>query len=165
MSETGKNVTSFVGSGGAGAAGSAYGSGGGGGAIHGTVGNTAPGLVRSLHAEFIPAPWDGVDTSGIRVVGKCVLVLVDECAPVSSGGIHFTPDAIEKLSAGCETGCLVAVSPGAFLLNEDMTPWAGVRPKPGDRVYIEKYAGKMVRGKDERKYRLMDYGCIGAIYD
>ncbi len=123
-----------------------------------------PTVVRSLHAEFIPAQWNGYDTSGIRVVGKCVLVLVDECAEVTSGGIHLTPDAVEKLSAGCETGRLVAVSAGAFLLNEDMTPWSGEKPKPGDRVYIEKYAGKMVRGVDGRKYRLMDYNCIGAIY-
>lgn len=121
-------------------------------------------LVNNLNAEFIPAPWSGEDTSKIRVVGKCVLILVDECSPVTSGGIHLTPDAIEKFSAGCETGTLVAVSAGAFLLNEDMTPWSGEKPKPGDRVYIEKYAGKMVRGADGRKYRLMDYGCIGAIY-
>lgn len=122
-------------------------------------------VVQNLNAEFIPAKWSGVDTSGIRVVGKCVLVLMDECAPVTSGGIHLTPDAIEKLSAGGETGLLVAVSPGAFLLNEDMTPWSGEKPKPGDRVYIEKYAGKMVRGTDGRKYRLMDYGSIGAVYE
>jgi len=121
-------------------------------------------LVNNLNAEFIPAKWNGVDTSGIRVIGKCVLVLVDECSPVTSGGIQFLPEMVEKLSAGCETGCLAAVSAGAFLLNEDMTPWSGEKPKPGDRVYIEKYAGKMVRGADGRKYRLMDYGCIGAIY-
>ena len=123
------------------------------------------GFVNNLNAEFIPAKWDGIDTSGIRVIGKCVLVLVDECAPVTSGGIYLTPDAIEKHSAGCETGTLVATSPGAFLLNEDMTSWAGEKPRPGNRVYIEKYAGKLVRGKDGRTYRLMDYGCIGAIYE
>lgn len=128
-------------------------------------GEFRPAIVRNLNAEFVPAEWSGVDTSGIRVIGKCVLVLVDECAPVTSGGIHFTPDMIEKLSAGCETGTMVRISPGAFLLNEDMTPWRGEKPKPGDRVYIEKYAGKLVRGKDGRTYRLMDYGCIGAIYE
>jgi chaperonin GroES len=111
------------------------------------VASPLPSMVRNLNAEFVPAKWDGVDTSGIRVIGKCVLVLVDECSPVTSGGIHLTPDAIEKLSAGCETGTLVRVSPGAFLLNEDMTAWTGEKPKPGDRVYIEKYAGKLVRGQ------------------
>jgi len=124
----------------------------------------APGLINNLNAEFIPAEWDGKDTSGIRVVGKTVLVLVDECSPVTSGGIHLTPDAIEKFSAGCETGVLVAVSPGAFLVNEDFTAWTGDKPEPGNRVYIEKYAGKIVRGADGRKYRLMDYSCIGAVY-
>jgi chaperonin GroES len=122
-------------------------------------------MVQNLNAEFVPSDWSGVDTSGIRVVGKCVLVLVDECAPVTSGGIHLTPDMIEKFSAGCETGRLVAVSAGAFLLNEDMTPWSGLKPRPGDRVYIEKYAGKMIRGSDGKRYRIMDYSCIGAVYE
>lgn len=121
-------------------------------------------VVKNIQAEFSPATWNGVDTSGIRVVGKAILVLMDECCEITSGGIQLPADFLEKMNAGCETGRLVAVSPGAFLLNEDMTPWAGEKPKPGDRVYIEKYAGKLVKGSDGRKYRLMDYGCVGAIY-
>lgn len=122
-------------------------------------------VVKNLQADFEAAPWSGVDTSGIRVVGKAILVLMDECPPVTPAGIRLPSEFLEKINAGCETGRLVAVSPGAFLLNEDMTAWAGEKPKPGDRVYIEKYAGKLVMGKDERKYRLMDYGCVGAIYE
>lgn len=133
--------------------------------IIGEIAPQQPALIRNLSAEFVPIKWNGENNSGVRVVGKTVLVLVDECSPVTSGGIHLTPDAIEKLSAGSETGTLVAVSDGAFLLNEDMTPWSGPRPKPGDRVYIQKYAGNLIRGKDGLKYRLMDYGCIGAVYE
>ncbi len=77
----------------------------------------------------------------------------------------LTDDMIEKMSAGAESGVLVAVSAGAFLLNEDMTPWSGVKPKAGDRVYIEKYAGKQVKGRDGATYRIMDYGSIGATYE
>lgn len=124
--------------------------------------NTA---VRNLQAEFYPATWNGVDTSGIRVVGKTVLVLMDEVAEKTSGGIYMPPSEMEKWAAGCETGRMVAIAAGAFLLNEDMTPWAGEKPKPGDRVYIEKYAGKLIMGKDGRRYRLMDYHSIGAVYD
>jgi chaperonin GroES len=122
-------------------------------------------LVQGLHAEFVPAQWDGHDTSGVRVVGKTVLVLMDEVGEVRDSGIQLPIDYRERMNAGCETGVLVAVSLGAFLLNEDMTPWTGEKPKPGDRVYIEKYAGKQVRGRDGKVYRLMDYGSIGATYE
>lgn len=122
-------------------------------------------LVRGIHAEFTPAEWSGQDTSGIRVVGKTVLVLMDAAAPKSSGDVILPEPIVENLSAGAESGVIVAVSPGAFLLNEDMTPWVGEKPAPGDRVYIAKYAGQLVRGRDGRIYRLMDYGNIGAVYD
>jgi co-chaperonin GroES (HSP10) len=122
-------------------------------------------LIKGIHAEFIPAQWDGKETHGIKVIGKAVLVLMDECSEKTSGHVILPADQVEALSAGAESGVLIAVPPGAFLLNEDMTPWAGDRPEPGDRVYIAKYSGQQVRGKDGRMYRLMDYGCIGAVYD
>ena len=122
-------------------------------------------LIKGLHADYVPAKWSGKDTSGIRVVGKTILVLMDQCAPKTTGGIELTDDMIEKMSMGAESGVIVAVSPGAFLLNEDMSPWIGEKPKAGDRVYVEKYAGKQVKGRDGETYRIMDYGSVGATYD
>jgi chaperonin GroES len=122
-------------------------------------------LVQGIQAEYVPAQWDGKDTSGVRVVGKTVLVLTDEVAEIRDSGIQLPIDYRERMNASCETGVLVAISPGAFLLNEDMTPWSGYRPQPGDRVYIEKYAGKQVKGRDGETYRIMDYGSIGATYE
>jgi len=124
-----------------------------------------PHLIKGIHADYIPAKWSGTDTSGIRVVGKTVLVLMDQCSPKTTGGVELPQDLIEKMSMAAESGVLVAVSHGAFLLNEDMTPWIGDKPKPGDRVYIEKYAGKLVKGRDGETYRIMDYGSIGATYE
>lgn len=122
-------------------------------------------LVKGLHAEFVPAKWNGKDTSGVRVVGKTVLVLMDEVGEVRASGIELPIDYRERMNAGAESGVLVAAAAGAFLLNEDMTPWSGPKPKPGDRVYIEKYAGKQVKGRDGKTYRIMDYGSIGATYE
>lgn len=122
-------------------------------------------LIKGIQAEYIPAKWSGADTSGIRVVGKTVLVLMDACSEISSGGITLPGDVVERMSMAAESGVLVAVSPGAFLLNEDMTPWTGEKPKAGDRVYIEKYAGKLVKGRDGKTYRIMDYSSIGATYE
>ena len=124
-----------------------------------------PRLIKGTQAEYVPARWSGKDTSGIRVVGKTVLVLMDECSPTSTGGIALPDDLIERMSMAAESGVIVACAPGAFLLNEDMTPWTGEKPKPGERVYVEKYAGKLVKGADGKTYRIMDYGCIGAVYE
>ena len=124
-----------------------------------------PHLIKGIHAEYTPAKWSGKDTSGVRVVGKTVLVLTDECAQTTSGGVALPEDLIEKMSMAAETGVLVAVAAGAFLLNEDGSPWSGPKPVPGDRVYIEKYAGKQIKGRDGKTYRIMDYGSIGATYE
>lgn len=124
-----------------------------------------PSLVSGLRAQFVPAKWDGTDKSGIRCVGKTVLVLMDECAEVTGGGVALPIDVIERQTMAAESGVLVKAAEGAFLLNEDMTPWSGPKPQPGERVYIEKYAGKQVRGNDGRIYRLMDYGFIGAVFE
>lgn len=123
-----------------------------------------PRLIKGLHAEYLPAKWDGKDTSGVKVVGKTVLVLMDSCSEMTTGGIALPPDMIEKMSMASESGVLVGVSPGAFLLNEDLTPWTGDKPVPGDRCYIQKYAGNLIKGKDGKTYRIMDYGCIAATY-
>lgn len=141
-----------------------------------------PRLIKNLHADYVPAKWDGTNRSGIRVVGKTVLVLMDRCSSVSSGaggaallqddgqkagsaGVTLPLDVVERMDQASETGVLVATSPGAFLLNEDMSPWTGEKPQPGDRVYIEKYAGKLIKGRDGLTYRLMDYTSIGATYE
>lgn len=123
-----------------------------------------PHLIKGIHADYIPASWSGKDTSGVRVVGKTVLVLMDACSPTTKGGINLPEDLVEKMSMAAESGVLVACSPGAFLLNEDLTPWTGEKPAPGDRVYIEKYAGKQIKGRDGQTYRIMDYSSIGATY-
>jgi chaperonin GroES len=124
-----------------------------------------PRLIKGIQAEYVPAKWSGQNTSGVRVVGKTVLVLMDKCSPKTTGGVELPEDLIERQSMAAESGVLVACAAGAFLLNEDMTAWSGAKPAPGDRVYVEKYAGKVVRGRDGEMYRIMDYGSIGATYE
>lgn len=124
-----------------------------------------PRLIKGLHAEYAPAKWDGRDTSGVKCVGKTVLVLMDTCADITTGGITLPPDLIEKMNLASESGVLVKAAEGAFLVNEDGTPWSGFKPEPGDRVYVEKYAGRLVKGRDGQTYRLMDYAAIGATYE
>ena len=103
------------------------------------------GLIKAFEALGLPN-----DDGSYPVLQKSVVNYL----PGTEGQIY--PDGI---------GGYVLPRKGAFLLNEDMSPWTGERPKPGDRVYIEKYAGKLVKGRDGRTYRIMDYGSIGATYE
>jgi co-chaperonin GroES (HSP10) len=124
-----------------------------------------PTIIKGFNADLIPAEWTGKDTSGIRPIGPIVIVAVDVCSPVSRGGVHLIDDEIFKQTHGSERGVIVALGAGAFLCHEDGTAWRDYRPRLGDRVYFEKFAGTFVRGKDERQYRVMDYKSIGAIYE
>jgi chaperonin GroES len=63
-----------------------------------------------------------------------------------------------------ETGVIVALGDDAFLWNGDRTrKWEGVKPKVGDRVYIQRYAGQVMLGEDSEFYRIMDANCIAAV--
>jgi chaperonin GroES len=59
-----------------------------------------------------------------------------------------------------ETGTVVHLGFKAF---------AGVpddeKPRPGDRVYIERYSGQVALGRDGQLYRILDDRCIGALMD
>ncbi len=114
-------------------------------------------------SEFAPAEYTGMNESGFDPVGDKVLVLPDSATDVTSGGIHLTSDMVERHTLAAETGVLVAVSDGAFLWHSDGSKWTGYRPKSGDRIYMERYSGQVLLGKDGKLYRLMNSTCIGAI--
>lgn len=125
--------------------------------------DTAPELIRGLQAEYKPAEWTGVDRSGVMALGPNVVVLTDECAEII-GGVHIPLDFVERMNLASEQGVIAQVGKGAFRIYEDGHVWTDYRPEPGDRVYFEKYAGRLVRGLDGKVYRIMDYRSIGAVY-
>jgi co-chaperonin GroES (HSP10) len=124
-----------------------------------------PRLLKSSQlGEFTPFDFDGVNRSGYEPVGDRVLVGPDSAADMTSGGVHLTPEFSERMTLAAETGVIVACGPDAFLWNSDKTRrWEGVKPKEGERCYIQRYAGQVLLGDDGRVYRLMEYGAIGAI--
>jgi co-chaperonin GroES (HSP10) len=121
-----------------------------------------PRLISGMEAQYEVADWPGENTSGLEVYGKRVLVKMDVCSKASAGGVLLTDDAREKMDFASTTGTIYAVAGSAFLFNDDGTKWSGVKPQPGARVYTEKYAGIVAKGKDGSLYRIMDEGCIAA---
>lgn len=121
-------------------------------------------LITGDQREFVLAEWDGTNSSGFEPLDDKVLVLMDEFAETTSGGIIVADPIRDRQSLAGETGLVIALGPAAFVWNDEATrAWSGKRPAPGDRVYIERYAGQVLQGADGRVYRLMSQRCIGAV--
>ena len=121
-------------------------------------------LKSSQLGEFAPAEYNGENESGYEPIGDRVLVLPDEAASKTSGGVELTPEFVERMTMAAETGVIVACGEDAFRWNFDRTrPWEAYKPRAGDRVYIQRYSGQVMLGEDGRFYRLMDFSCVGAL--
>jgi chaperonin GroES len=97
-------------------------------------------------------------------VGDRVLILPDIAMTKSQGNIALPDDVVERMQLSASSGVIVEIGDDAFAWNSDRTrPFGGYKPKPGDRVHFEKYAGKEIVGDDGAKYRLVDDKAIGGI--
>lgn len=112
------------------------------------------GFAGRTGVRFLKAQLDGADAK-ILPYGPAVLVLVDKCAGLSSGGLALTDDMSERETLGSETGCVIEIGDSAFAKR-------ATHPKPGDRVIFERYAGTTVRGFDGHMYRVMSDSSIIA---
>lgn len=121
-------------------------------------------LFKTSIAEYVPAEWTGNNQSGVNPIGDRVLVLPDQAAEASSGGILLPGDLQDRHTMAAEAGVVIQLGDGAFIWNSDkQTPFHGRKPKPGERVCIEKYSGQLTLGDDGKQYRLMESACIAAI--
>jgi co-chaperonin GroES (HSP10) len=96
------------------------------------------------------------NTSGMVPVGTKVLVLPDEVSEKSVGGV-FLPESTKETNdfAVC-TGVLVAIGACSFTdWPHSDRKWPGTSPEAGNRVFIAKYAGVVIEGKDGKRYRLL----------
>ena len=149
-----------------------------------------PRIIKGLQADYVRAVWSGKNDSGLRPIGTSVLVLMDQCNTTSSGeagaallkeaGIEsdrqqvegssgtlvvIPPEIIEKMNHASESGTVVAVGSAAFRYYDDGSTWTDYKPKPGDHVFTERYAGREIRGADGKVYRMMTYTNIGGLHD
>lgn len=109
-------------------------------------------LFKTAISTYVPATWNGVNTSKWTPLGIKVLIAPDMAAETTAGGIQLPQDVIERNTLASESGIVIELGPDCQ-----------IKIKPGDRVYMEKYAGQLITGYDERVYRLMDESCIGAV--
>lgn len=121
-------------------------------------------LLKTTQAEYVQGQFDGKNESGYRPIGERVLVMPDQAAGKTSGNVIIPDDVQERQTYAAETGIIVALGDAAFVWNSDRSrKFEGERPKPGDRVFFDRYSGGVLRGNDGRMYRFMDDKAIGAV--
>lgn len=123
-----------------------------------------PKLLKQGDVDFIPQMYLGANFSGWSAVGDRVLVCSDAASSKSKGGVELTQDYTFRHTQAAITGVIIECGDEAFKWNGDRTrPFEGLKPKPGDRVIFERYAGSPIVGDDGKLYRLMDDKCIGGM--
>lgn len=116
----------------------------------------APRLIKGMQADYVPAPWDGHDTSGCYPRGPNVLIKMDVCSSTTSGGIMLVDEMTERMTSASVTGCVVRVGGDAFKADRDP-------PVAGERVTIVKYAGEVCIGDDGEFYRVVDENAVVCV--
>lgn len=122
-----------------------------------------PKIIKTDLAEYKKADFDGVNRSGFTVFGDRVLILPDTASDMTTGGVQLPDEMVGRMSMAAETGVVVEVGVDAFTWNASGSALTGRVPKVGDRVFIERYAGQLLKGKDGKKYRVLEGRSIGAI--
>jgi co-chaperonin GroES (HSP10) len=123
-----------------------------------------PKILTTQFGQYDLAPWTGENTSGLMPLCEKVLVMCDQAAPMTSGGV-ILPDIVqERTGFAATSGVLAAVGDQAFAYDADrLVHWAGKRPEPGTRVIFQKYAGLEYTGRDGLMYRVMQDKQIAAM--
>ena len=123
-----------------------------------------PKLVMTPLGQYEPVQWNGKNESGFLPIGDRVLILPDEFAEQTSGGIYVDETTRERNTKAAETGVLVAVGESAWYWNSDRTRrYEGAKPVPGQRLRFERYAGAIHHGHDGRLYRVLDDKSVSGV--
>lgn len=98
---------------------------------------------------------------GIAPVEYNVLIAPEEVEEKTSGGIILVANTKEQEQTASMRGRLLAASPLAF--NYDEWPADARKPQVGDVVLFAKYGGVLIKGADDREYRVLKDRDIMAV--
>lgn len=119
-------------------------------------------LLKGAQAEFVRCQIADAADPGVEPFGTSVLVLMDQCAEMTTGKVLLPPEKIAQMNIASETGVVVDIGEAAFRYYDDGSKWNGRKPVIGERVFVERYAGREILGRDGRTYRLMTYTCVAG---
>lgn len=100
--------------------------------------------------------------SGIKPVEFNVLVDQDAVESATKGGLYKPDHLVDQEKYAQTKGVIIAVSPMAFSFDD--WPADEPKPKPGDRVFFAKHSGTLVKGVDDKEYRVIkDRDVVGVM--
>lgn len=88
------------------------------------------------------------NTSGITPYDLLALVLPDPVEEVTKGGVYIPQSAQEREKYNTQKATIIALGKSCHV------QWVE-KPQPGERVLIAQYAGKMMKGRDGKDYRII----------
>lgn len=106
------------------------------------------------------------NTSGIQPVRYHCLIKMLPKEKQTKGGIILPEMQNERHELAREIGIFIASGGIAFSGGDGAPAWPSWnRPKPGQKVLFNRYAGSVQKGKDGESYRLIDDTELGAIVE
>ena len=102
---------------------------------------------------------------GIRMVEYNVLVVLPVLPEESKGGIILPTEVLNSKEMAYQQARIIDASPVAFNYDDFYSRYPELAPKVGDIVWIARYAGGEVVGKDGRRYRLIKDKDIGGVIE
>lgn len=98
------------------------------------------------------------NTSGMVPLKYRVIIQPNKVEEKTAGGLYLPTETKDKEKYNQEEGVLVVVGSLAFTDPE----WKR-KPKAGDKILFDKFAGKVFKGKDGEDYIIMNDDDLGAI--
>jgi chaperonin GroES len=122
-----------------------------------------------------------MNNSGLKPVGRHILVKPDEIEEVTEGGILLPEETRTRYGQAVSTGVVVDIGPDAFthgttevyrlvdgqmrLVERRTDGYQHPFCKVGDRICFAKFAGKGIPGKDGDQYRIMNDEDVTGLAD
>lgn len=101
--------------------------------------------------------------SGIKPTWNRVLVLPDKAKEKTESGLIAIPKSVQEKELMAQVKYTLIANGGSAYDLGSPEPWGGVIPQPGDRVYVAKYAGIILKGEDGEIYRMVNDQDVIAI--
>lgn len=102
---------------------------------------------------------------GIRCVEYNLIIAMPDMPEKSTGGIILAQETLDGWEMAYQVGRIIEASPTAFNYDDFNRDFPELKPRPGDLVWVARYAGGQMVGKDGRMYRIVKDKDVGGVID
>ena len=102
---------------------------------------------------------------GIRCVEYNLIIAMPDLPDTTTGGIALPQMVLDNHEMAYQVGRIIECSPMAFNYDDFNASFPELKPKVGDLVWIARYAGGEMVGKDGRRYRIIKDKDVGGVIE